>query len=109
MTTKEEFVMEKPKHHILICSSSRVKGEPLGACAKRDAGTLLQYLQTEVDDRGIEGVMITNTGCLKVCDRGPALVIYPEGYWYGNLDETAIDQILDALEAGECCEKYLLT
>lgn len=101
--------MEKPKHHILICSSSRVKGEPLGACAKRDAGALLQYLQTEVDDRGIEGVMITNTGCLKVCDRGPALVIYPEGDWYGNLDETAIDQILDALEAGERCEKYLLT
>jgi (2Fe-2S) ferredoxin len=109
MTTKEKFVMEKPKHHILICSSSRVSGEPLGACAKRGAGSLLQYLQSEVDDRGIEGVMITNTGCLKVCDRGPAMVIYPEGHWYGNLDEVAIDAILDALEAGATADEYLLT
>lgn len=101
--------MEKPQHHIFICTSSRVKGEPLGACAKRTAGALLQYLQTEVDDRGIEGVMITNCGCLKVCDRGPALVIYPEGHWYGNLDETAIDAILDALEDGTTADEYLLT
>lgn len=101
--------MEKPKHHILICTSSRVVGEPKGACAKRDAGELLQYLQSEVDDRGMEGIMISNTGCLKVCDRGPAMVIYPEGYWYGNLTEDAIDQILDALETGEACEEYLLT
>jgi (2Fe-2S) ferredoxin len=101
--------LERPKHHIFLCTSSRVKGEPLGACAKRDAGALLQYLQSEVDDRGMEGVMVTNCGCLKVCDRGPALVIYPEGYWYGNLTETAIDQILDALENGESCAEYLLT
>ncbi|HYH02820.1 MAG TPA: (2Fe-2S) ferredoxin domain-containing protein [Bacillota bacterium] len=101
--------MEKPKHHIFICTSSRVVGEPKGACGKRDAGELLRYLQSEVDDRGIEGVMISNTGCLKVCDRGPAMVIYPEGHWYGNLSEEAIDQILDALETGEVCEAFLLT
>ncbi len=101
--------MEKPKHHIFICSSSRVIGEPLGACGRRGVGDLIQYIQNEVDDRGIEGVMITNTGCLKVCDRGPAMVIYPEGYWYGNLDEAAIDKILDALEDGVAAEDLLLT
>ncbi|HOJ77643.1 MAG TPA: (2Fe-2S) ferredoxin domain-containing protein [Bacillota bacterium] len=101
--------MEKPKHHIFICSSSRVVGEPIGSCGRRGIGDLIQYLQAEVDDRGIEGVMITNTGCMKVCDRGPVLVIYPEGHWYGNLDEEAIDQILDALEAGEVAEEYILT
>lgn len=101
--------MEKPIHHIFICSSSRVVGEPLGACGRRGVGSLIQYLQTEVDDRGIEGVMITNSGCLKVCDRGPVMVIYPEGHWYGNLDEDAIDSILDALEEGGVAEAYLLT
>jgi len=37
------------------------------------------------------------------------MVIYPKGYWYGNLDEEAIDRILDALEAGTSCKDYLLT
>ena len=99
--------MEKPKHHIFVCSSSRVSGEPKGFCSKNAAG-LIQYLQTEINDRGLENILVTNTGCLKVCDRGPAMVIYPEGYWYGGLTESVIDEILDALENGEAAEEYLL-
>ena len=99
--------MEKPNHHIFICSSSRVSGEPKGFCNKNAAG-LIQYLQSEINDRGMENIVVTNTGCLKVCDRGPAMVIYPEGFWYGALSEDAIDEILDALESGQAAEKYLL-
>jgi (2Fe-2S) ferredoxin len=36
------------------------------------------------------------------------MVIYPEGYWYGGLNEGVIDEILDALESGEPAEKHLL-
>ena len=49
------------------------------------------------------------TGCLKVCDRGPAMVIYPGGHWYGDVNEGKIDEILDALENGNAVDKYLLT
>ncbi|MHB9035801.1 MAG: (2Fe-2S) ferredoxin domain-containing protein [Armatimonadota bacterium] len=100
--------MNKPKHHILICSSSRIAGEPVGACNKRGAANLVQYVQNEAADRGIEGVLVSNTGCLKICDEGPVMVIYPEGYWYGKLTEESIDDILDALEEGRAVENLLI-
>jgi (2Fe-2S) ferredoxin len=34
-------------------------------------------------------------------------VIQPSNYWYGGVTgEEVIDEILDALEEGELCEKY---
>jgi (2Fe-2S) ferredoxin len=100
--------MQKPKHHIFVCSSSRVNGEPKGVCNRKDAANLIQYLESELNDRGMDEVMVTNTGCMKLCDHGPVMVIYPEGYWYGDVDEGAIDAILDALEEGKAAEDRLL-
>jgi len=35
------------------------------------------------------------------------MVIQPCNYWYGGVTgEAVIDEILDALEEGELCEKY---
>jgi (2Fe-2S) ferredoxin len=100
--------MRKPRHHILVCTSSRVSGEPKGACAARDGVGLIPYLEGELADRGMDDVLISNTGCLKVCDKGPVMVIYPEGDWYGNLSEAAIDDILDSVQEGGKAEAYLL-
>ncbi len=100
--------MDKPDYHIFVCNSFRMSGEPQGICNKKGAANLMQYIEEEVLDRGLDA-MISATGCLKVCDRGPAIVIYPQNYWYGNVTEEAIDAILDALEDGEACEEYLIT
>jgi (2Fe-2S) ferredoxin len=71
---------------------------------------LLQYLEQELADRGLSGVTVSSTGCLKACDAGPAMVIYPENWWYGRVEtESAIDEIIDALEAGEPAAAYVLT
>jgi (2Fe-2S) ferredoxin len=52
-------------------------------------------------------VAVSMTGCLKVCDRGPALIVYPDNIWYGNITgETSIDEILDALKENRVEEKY---
>lgn len=101
--------MVKPKHHIFVCTSSRINGEPKGGCKNKNAADLILYLETELLDRGMGQVMVSNSGCLKACDRGPVMVIYPEGYWYGNVTEAVIDDILDALEEGRPAEKYILT
>lgn len=100
--------MEKPTHHILVCASFRVTGEPKGLCHKKGSTGFLQYIEEEVLDRGLD-VLISTTGCLKQCEKGPVMVIYPEGYWYGGIDnEEKIDEILDALEDGEAAEAYAL-
>ena len=54
--------------------------------------------------------MVSSTGCLKLCDEGPVMIIYPQAYWYrGVASEEAVDEILDALEDGKPAEQYLLT
>ncbi len=101
--------MQKPKSHIFVCASFRVSGEPQGVCNKKGSIGLLQYLQEGLSDRNMDDVVVSMTGCLKVCDRGPAMVVYPEGYWYGKVEsEDAIDKILDALAEGKAVEEYLI-
>lgn len=101
--------MEKPKHHLFVCASFRASGEPQGVCNKKGSISFLQYLQEGLADRDMEDAMVSMSGCLKVCDRGPAMVVYPQGYWYGKVEsEDAIDEILDALAQGKAAEKYLI-
>jgi (2Fe-2S) ferredoxin len=104
----KELTMNKPEHHIFVCASFRVGGEPKGICYKKGSVNLLQYLETEINDRGLENIVVSSSGCLKFCDKGPVMVVYPEADWYGEVTESAIDEILDALEAGTKAEKYLI-
>jgi (2Fe-2S) ferredoxin len=100
--------MEKPKHHIFVCGSFRVAGDPKGICHRKDSTALVQYLESEVADRGLDGVMVSTAGCLKMCEQGPVIIVYPEGHWYGKVDEDKLDSILDALEAGQPAQELLL-
>ncbi|WP_022667729.1 (2Fe-2S) ferredoxin domain-containing protein [Desulfospira joergensenii] len=101
--------MEKPKHHILVCASFRPNGELKGKCHRKNSVAYLPYIENEIIDRGLEDVIVSSTCCLKLCDQGPVMVIYPENTWYGNVDsEDAIDEILDALEDGEIAKDYVL-
>lgn len=101
--------MPKPKHHILVCASFRATGEPKGKCHRKNSLDFLPYIENEIIDRGLEDVIVSSTCCLKACDEGPIMVIYPENTWYGHVDsEDAIDTILDAVEDGEVAGEYLL-
>ena len=99
--------MNKPKYHIFVCNSFRLTGEPQGICNKKGAPGLLQYLEEEIIDRGIDA-MVSSTGCLKQCEKGPVMLIYPDNYWYGEVTEEIVDEILDALEEGRIAEKNLI-
>lgn len=89
--------MKKPQYHFFLCNSYRANGEPQGVCNKKGAVDLLQYLQGEVGDRGMDAIVST-TSCLNVCEKGPILVVYPNALWYYEVTEQKIDEILDALE-----------
>lgn len=99
--------MEKPQYHILACASFRAKGDPKGVCHKKNDG-LLQYIEGEILDRGLDA-LVSATGCLKQCDHGPVLVVYPLNHWYGRVEtEEAVDLVLDAIENGGTCQEHLL-
>lgn len=100
--------MDKPNYHILVCASFRVGGDPKGVCHKKGSVDLLPYIEEEVLDRDMDA-LICSTGCMKQCDNGPVMVVYPHNHWYGGVDsEEAVDAILDALEEGAVCEEYAL-
>ena len=101
--------MKKPDKHIFVCASFRMSGDPQGVCHKKGSASLIQYLEQELSDRGLAGITVSSTGCLKVCDRGPAMVIYPDNIWYGKVEnEAAIDEIIDAIENGSVADKYVI-
>jgi (2Fe-2S) ferredoxin len=101
--------MKKPDFHILMCNSYRVAGDAKGACHKKGVTDLLQYISEEAADRGLD-VTVSTTACLNVCTEGPVMVVHPANLWYGSVDsEDAVDEILDSLEEGETCEKYLIS
>jgi len=91
--------------HFFICNSYRVAGEAKGACNAREAGDLLSYLETEILDRGMDA-QVSGCGCLKVCTEGPVMVVYPEGKWFGQVNEEKLDSILDAIEDGGDTAEY---
>ena len=101
--------MEKPSRHILVCGGFRISGDAQGACAKKGSLESVQYIENELIDRGLADTIVSTTGCLKVCDRGPAMVIYPDNIWYGGIDtEEKVDEVLDALEDGEVLDGYVI-
>jgi (2Fe-2S) ferredoxin len=100
--------MKKPTYHILVCNSYRIAGDAQGACNKKNAPALIQYIMEGAADRGLD-VTVSSTGCLNVCTQGPVMVLHPNNYWYGAITEDTVDEILDSLESGEATQKYLIS
>ena len=37
----------------------------------------------------------TKVSCLRLCQRGPVAVVYPEGVWYADMDAEAVRRLID--------------
>jgi (2Fe-2S) ferredoxin len=91
--------MSKPAHHIFVCGSYRPTGAA-GVCHKKDSSQILQHLTNEIQDRSLDEVMISSTGCMNICTSGPVMVVYPENIWYKEATIAVAEAVLDSLEEG---------
>lgn len=102
--------MQKPTHHIFVCSSSRPNGQQQGFCHAKGGVDIVMKFMEEIDERELGGeVFVSNTGCFGICEKGPVVVVYPDNVWYGSVTPDDVEEILDEhIEGGNVVERLEL-
>ena len=73
--------------HVLVCEHK--------TCLKQGGRASAIALKRALTDGGVhKRVMVTPVDCLDQCGRGPVMVVYPDGVWYGGVDEKAARRIV---------------
>jgi sirohydrochlorin cobaltochelatase len=94
--------LRKIRAHILVCKHK--------TCLRQGGKASAKALKKALRDRDLrQQVLVTKVKCLDQCGRGPLMVVYPEGVWYGGVDEEAARQIVtEHLEEGRIVAKRVL-
>jgi len=88
--------MSKYTKHVFFCVNQTDDGTV--CCANSGSKFKQHYAKQrlkELDMHGPGKVRINRAGCLGMCEKGPVMVIYPEGVWYRYVDKEDIDEIID--------------
>jgi (2Fe-2S) ferredoxin len=98
------------EHHVFVCENRRPDGSPKGCCASKGGAAVREALKAELARRGLQGRVRANAaGCLDACDRGVAVVVYPEGVWYGGVTPADVPEIVERhLVGGQPVERLRL-
>lgn len=79
--------MQPYRYHVFVCDQQKPEGVP--CCSARGSRKVVDALRAEVAAQGLaDQVQITPCGSLGLCERGPNVVVYPEGVWYSGVSET---------------------
>jgi (2Fe-2S) ferredoxin len=82
--------------HVFVCENRRPDADERGCCAARGSEAVRQAFKEELARRGLKGEVRANgAGCLDACGNGPAVVIYPEGVWYGGVRVEDVPEIVE--------------
>ncbi len=99
--------MEPFRYHIFICDQKKPEG--IASCAARGSTATIDALRKEIAARGlVDDVQITLCGSLGLCERGPNLVVYPDGVWYSGVLPKDIPEIVEShLVQGRIVERLV--
>jgi (2Fe-2S) ferredoxin len=98
--------MPVPLFQILVCTNDRGVEADRPSCCQRGSLELYRALKDEVRARGLrDEVIVTRTGCLRHCSRGPTVVVWPGNHWHGRVGPEDVDELLDAAIAGHRLER----
>ena len=88
-----ENTMEPFRYHVFICDQKKPEGVP--CCTEQSSAATIDALRKEVAARGlVDEVQITLCGSLGLCERGPNLVVYPDGLWYSGVRPEDVPEIV---------------
>ena len=88
--------------HVLVCTHK--------TCRRQGGKAAARALKRALKECGLKDrVMVTKVKCLDLCGRGPVMAVYPDGVWYGRVnDEDARAIVSEHLAGGRPVEGRVL-
>ena len=75
------------RSHVLICGGT--------GCTSSGSKVLISTFESEIEKNGLaEEVKVVQTGCFGLCALGPVVIIYPEGTFYSQVQESDVAEIV---------------
>lgn len=90
----------KYKKHVFICTNQ--KDAPKKCCGAERGSALVEAFKASLKEKGLSAeIRAQKAGCLDVCAFGPGLVVYPEGVFYGNVQLSDVEEIVESHLVGD--------
>ena len=85
--------MQPFRYHVFVCDQQKPEGVP--CCSARGSRKVLEALRAEVAAQGLaHQVQVTPCGSIGLCERGPNVVVYPEGIWYSGVSVNDVPELV---------------
>lgn len=102
--------MAERKRYLFVCVNRRPNGAPNGSCAARGSIELHARLNELLQERGLSQfeARACTSSCLDACWAGPVIAVEPDGFFYGRVQASELDRIVQGLEEGQRLESRVL-
>ena len=105
-------INQRISHHLLLCATptkAKCCDPEIGAASWDALKRQVRELDLENPSRAQGIVLRSKADCLRICDQGPILLVWPDGTWYGGVTPERISSILQQhIIQGQPIEEWVL-